>query len=36
MFHPFLLVIDDSDVLDNYTRDYLQYLVQYLPDTESR
>jgi len=33
MFHPFLLVIDDSDVLDNYTRDYLQYLVQYLPDT---
>jgi len=32
LFQPFLLVIDDSDVLDNYTRDYLQYLVQYLPD----
>ncbi|HQF34696.1 MAG TPA: sigma 54-interacting transcriptional regulator [Candidatus Cloacimonas acidaminovorans] len=33
LFQPFLLVIDDCDILDNYTRDYLQYLVQYLPDT---
>ncbi len=33
LFHSLLLVIDDCDVLDAYTRDYLQYLVQYLPET---
>jgi hypothetical protein len=32
LFHCLLLVIDDADVLDRYTRDYLQYLVQHLPD----
>ncbi|PKN73681.1 MAG: hypothetical protein CVU50_02915 [Candidatus Cloacimonetes bacterium HGW-Cloacimonetes-3] len=32
LFKPLLLVIDDCDVLDKYSRDYLQYLVQYLPD----
>jgi len=32
MFHQLLLVIDDCDVLDKYTRDFLQYLVSYLPD----
>jgi Nif-specific regulatory protein len=32
LFHSMLLVIDDCDVLDKYTRDYLQYLVQSLPD----
>ncbi|MDD3234844.1 MAG: sigma 54-interacting transcriptional regulator [Candidatus Cloacimonetes bacterium] len=32
-FKPMLLVIDDCDVLDKYTQDYLQYLVQYLPET---
>ncbi|MDD4310342.1 MAG: tetratricopeptide repeat protein, partial [Candidatus Cloacimonetes bacterium] len=31
LFKPLLLVIDDCDVLDRYSRDYLQYLVQYLP-----
>ena len=29
---PAALVIDDGDVLDPYTRDYLQYLVQYAQD----
>ncbi|MDD2229025.1 MAG: sigma 54-interacting transcriptional regulator [Candidatus Cloacimonetes bacterium] len=32
LFKSMLLVIDDCDVLDKYTRDYLQYLVQYLPE----
>lgn len=31
-FHQMLLVIDDCDVLDHYTRDFLQYLVQYTED----
>jgi Nif-specific regulatory protein len=30
---PRALVIDDGDVLDQYTRDYLQYLVQYAEDS---
>ncbi|MDY0151192.1 MAG: sigma 54-interacting transcriptional regulator [Candidatus Cloacimonas sp.] len=32
LFHPMLLVIDDCDVLEVYTREYMQYLVQYLPE----
>ncbi len=32
LFHQMLLVIDDCDVLDKYTRDYLQYVVSFLPD----
>lgn len=32
LYQPLLLLVDDCDVLDGYTRDYLQYLVQYLPD----
>ncbi len=28
-----LLIIDDCDVLDEYTRDFLQYLVQYAEDS---
>lgn len=30
---PTALVIDDGDALDSYTRDYLQYLVQYAQDS---
>ncbi|MDD2231184.1 MAG: tetratricopeptide repeat protein, partial [Candidatus Cloacimonetes bacterium] len=29
LLEPMVLVIDDSDVLDAYSRDFLQYLVQY-------
>jgi len=29
---PCLLIIDDCDVLDLYTRDFLQYIVQYFED----
>ena len=29
LLHPQVLVIDDCDVLDLYSRDFLQYLVQY-------
>jgi len=32
-FSSMLLIVDDCDVLDKYSRDYLQYLVQYLPET---
>lgn len=32
LFRPMLIVIDDCDILEVYTRDYLQYLVQYLPE----
>lgn len=32
LFKSCLLVIDDCDVMDKYTRDYLQYVVQYLPE----
>src|SRR5690554_85865 len=30
--HPMVLVIDDAEVLDDYSRDFLQYLVQYASD----
>ncbi len=30
---PTVLIIDDADVLDEYTRNYLQYLVQYAQDS---
>ncbi len=33
LLQPAALVIDDGDTLDPYTRDYLQYLIQYAPDT---
>ena len=33
LLKPVVLVIDDCDVLDQYTRDYLQYLVQYAEDS---
>lgn len=29
LIQPMALIIDDCDILDQYTRDYLQYLVQY-------
>ncbi|MCB5255136.1 MAG: sigma 54-interacting transcriptional regulator [Candidatus Cloacimonadaceae bacterium] len=32
LLKPMVLVIDDSDVLDAYSRDFLQYLVQYAQD----
>lgn len=32
LLKPMLLIIDDCDVLDTYTRDYLQYLIQYAAD----
>lgn len=32
MLKPQVLIIDDCDVLDAYTRDYIQYLVQYAED----
>lgn len=32
LLKPMVLVIDDSDVLDAYSRDFLQYLVQYAAD----
>ncbi len=32
LLKPCALIIDDGDALDSYTRDYLQYLVQYAPD----
>ena len=33
LLQPVALVIDDGDVLDQYTRDFLQYLVQYAEDS---
>ena len=33
LLKPAALVIDDGDALDPYTRDYLQYLVQYASDS---
>jgi hypothetical protein len=32
LLHSLVLVIDDCDVLDQYSRDFLQYLVQYASD----
>ncbi|MBW6514680.1 MAG: sigma 54-interacting transcriptional regulator [Candidatus Syntrophosphaera sp.] len=32
LLQPRALIIEDGDVLDQYTRDYLQYLVQYAED----
>ncbi len=33
LFQPLLLIVDDCDVLDKYSQDLLQYLVQALPET---
>ncbi|MGC9361764.1 MAG: tetratricopeptide repeat protein, partial [Candidatus Syntrophosphaera sp.] len=33
LLKPRVLIIDDGDVLDQYTKDFLQYLVQYAEDT---
>lgn len=33
LLHPVVLIVDDCDVLDDYSRDYLQYLVQYAADS---
>ena len=33
LLKPLVLIVDDSDVLDAYSRDFLQYLVQYAADT---
>lgn len=33
LLHPMVLLIDDGDVLDPYSRDFLQYLVQYAVDS---
>jgi len=33
LFQPCLIIIDDCDILDVYTRDFLQYLVHYAEDT---
>ncbi len=33
LLSPVVLLIDDCDVLDSYTLDYLQYLVQYAEDS---
>ncbi len=32
VLRPCLLIIDDCDLLDKYTRDFLQYIVQYATD----
>jgi len=32
LLKPMLLIVDDCDVLDSYSRDYLQYLVHSSPD----
>ena len=33
LLKPLVLIIDDCDVLDKYSRDFLQYLVQYSSDS---
>jgi Nif-specific regulatory protein len=33
LLKPSVLIIDDGDVLDQYTREFLQYLVQYAEDS---
>ncbi|HNX37117.1 MAG TPA: sigma 54-interacting transcriptional regulator [Candidatus Cloacimonadota bacterium] len=33
LLSPMVLIIDDCDVLDSYTLEFLQYLVQYTPDS---
>lgn len=33
LLRPCVLIVDDGDALDPYTRDYLQYLVQYAQDS---
>jgi Nif-specific regulatory protein len=33
LLHPRVLIIDDGDVLDQYSKDFLQYIVQYAEDS---
>ena len=33
VLQPIVLIVDDCDVLDEYSRDFLQYLVQYAADS---